>query len=174
LGGGLAATAGLLLTACSGQKALRIKVRSGAKVTRTDVPALNVLLDVEHYAIAAYAAGIPLLHKPQSDAAVQFLAQELAHTVQLSELIRRAGGKPNRPHASYDLGHPRSAEDVLALLKHLERAQLGAYLEAIPRLSGGPVRAAVASIFANEAQHLAMLRWQTGEAPAPAALVTAS
>jgi hypothetical protein len=63
---------------------------------------------------------------------------------------------------------------VLALLKRLEQAQLRAYLDAIPQLSGGKVRAAVAAIYANDAQHLALLRWQTGEAPAPAALVTGS
>jgi hypothetical protein len=143
-------------------------------VPRSDATALNALLDVEHYAVAGYAAGIPLLHEPQAKAAVQFLAQELAHTVQLSDLIKRAHGKPNRPAASYDLGHPRSSEDVLALLKRLEQAQLRAYLDAIPQLSGGKVRAAVAAIYANDAQHLALLRWQTGEAPAPAALVTGS
>jgi Ferritin-like domain len=176
LGGGAAAASAALLSACSGSKPLREVVRGRGKVTRADVEPLNALLDVEHYAIAAYAAGVPLLrpHSLPAKAAVQFLAQELAHAVQLSDLIRQAHAKPHRPRSTYALGHPRGEQDVLALLKRLEQAQLRAYLDAIPRLSGGPLRAAVAAIFANDAQHLAVLRWQTGEAPAPSALVTAS
>jgi hypothetical protein len=174
LAGGPAAATAALISACAGAKPLREKVRGGAKVSPSDVEPLNALLDVEHHAITAYAAGIPLLHPPQSKAAVQFLAQELAHASQLSDLIRHARHKPNRPRASYDLGNPRGPADVLALLKRLEQAQLAAYLEAIPRLSEGRVRAAVSAIFANDAQHLAMLRWQSGESPAPAARVTGS
>jgi hypothetical protein len=170
----VAATATVLLSGCAGSKPLRIRVRNGARAAPEDVEPLNALLDLEHYAIAAYAAGIPFLDHPQSKAAVQFLAQELAHAVQLSDLIRHAHGKPIRARASYDLGHPRGPADVLALLKRLEHAQLSAYVEAIPRLSGGPVRAAVASIFANDAQHLAMLRWQTGETPVPSPFVSGS
>jgi hypothetical protein len=172
-GAGAAVTA--LLSGCSGgHRALREKVRGSAKVPKADIPALNALLDVEHYAIAAYAAGGPLLHAPQSTAATQFLAHELAHALQLSDLIHQAGAEPRRPRASYDLGHPRTADDVVALLKRLERLQIRTYLETIPRLSGGRVRAAMAAILANDAQHLAMLRWQAGGPPAPAALVTGS
>src|SRR5205807_1934350 len=87
LTGGSAAATAALLTACAGAKALRERVRAGGKVTPADVEPLNALLDLEHYAIAAYAAGIPLLHPPQSTAAVQFLAQELAHASQLTDLI---------------------------------------------------------------------------------------
>jgi bacterioferritin (cytochrome b1) len=143
-------------------------------VARADVEPLNELLDVEYYAIAAYAAGIPLLHGLQSEATIQFLAQEMAHSVQLEDLIHQAGGTPNRPKVSYDLGHPRTGDEVVALLQHVERTQLRVYLDTLPHLSGGKIRSAVAAIFANEAQHLAMLRWQTGQAPVPAALVNGS
>jgi hypothetical protein len=155
---------------------LREKVAGGGKVSKADVEPLNDLLDVEHYAIAAYAASVPLLqpHSPQAKAAAQFLAQELAHSVQLTDLIHRARGKPRRAQASYDLGHPRGPADAVALLKEAERVQLHAYLGTIPRLSGSGSRFAAASIMANDAQHLAMLRWQSGQAPAPAALVTGS
>jgi hypothetical protein len=174
LAGGAVAAAAELLSGCGG-KPLREKVRGAGKVSSADFAPLNACLDAEHYAIAAYAAGIPLLHSQQSKvAAEQFLAQELAHAVQLSDLIRSGRGKPNRPRASYDLGHPRGPDDVLALLKRLEDAQLTTYLKTIPRLSAGELRGAVAAIFANDAQHLAMLRWQTGETPVPSALVTGS
>jgi rubrerythrin len=171
---GAGVTGAALLGGCGGGGPLREKVRSGARVSRADVEPLNTLLDVEHYAIAAYAAGIPLLHDPQAKSTIQFLAQEMAHSVQLGDLIRQAGGKPHLPKISYDLGHPRAAAEVLDLLQHVERTQLRVYLDVLPRLSAGKTRSAVVSIFANEAQHLAMLRWQTGHAPAPEALVTGS
>lgn len=141
-------------------------------MAKSDLEPLQSLLDVEHYAVAAYAAGIPLLHQTQAKAGEQFLAQELAHTVQLSDLIKRVKGKPHRPAASYDLGQPRNAIDVLALLKRIEEMQIRAYLETIPRLEGNGSRKVAVSIMANDAQHLAMVRWEMGEAPVPAALVS--
>jgi hypothetical protein len=169
---GVAGAAAALISACSGSGPLRQQVRRSAKVSRKDVPTLNRLLDVEHNAVEGYAAGIPLLHGDVEKTAQRLLAQELAHTVQLSDLILGAGGKPVRPRASYDLGNPRDAHQVLAMVKRLEQEQLSAYLDAIPRLSTGGVRSAVAAIYANDAQHLAMLRWQTGEFPVPHALAT--
>ena len=176
LTGGAAAATAALLSACSGAKPLREKVAAGGKVSKADIEPLNTLLDVEHYAIAAYAGGFQLLRprSPESKAAAQFLSQELAHSVQLTDLIHRVRGKPRRAQASYDLGHPQGPADVIALLKRIEQEQLRVYLSTIPQLSGSGSRSAAASIMANDAQHLAMLRWQTGQAPAPAALVTGS
>ena len=66
--------------------------------------------------------------------------------------------------ASYRLGKPANDSDVLELLHGLERAQINAYLAAIPKLSPGPVRAAVSSILANDAQHIAIIRAGLGAA----------
>jgi Ferritin-like domain len=171
LAAGASGAGALLLASCAGSKPLRVKVRSGSKVLPADIEILNGLLDLEHYAIAAYTAGIPLLRRPALKAAQQFLGQEFAHAGALTDLVKQAGGKANKSRASYDLGHPRSTADVLALLARLERAQLTAYVEMIPHLSFGRVRSAVAAIFANDAQHLAVLRSLAGRAPVPAAFV---
>lgn len=168
--GGSVAAAGLI-AACSGSKPLRLQVRSGAKVQPGDVAVLNELLDLEHHTIAAYTAGLPLLHPPAVKAAKQFLGQELAHAQSLSDLIRQAGGKPNRPRANYDLGHPATETQVLELLRGLEGAQLTAYVEMIPDLSPGQLRSAVVAIFANDAQHLSVIRAQLRQAPIPSAFV---
>jgi hypothetical protein len=168
----VAGAGAIVLAGCTGSTALRVKVRNGATVAPSDIGILNGLLDLENYAIAAYAAGIPLLHRPAARAAKQFLGQELAHAAALSDLVKRAHGKPSLPRAGYDLGHPGTALEVLALLHRLERAQLAAYLEMIPRLSGGRIRSAAAAIFANDAQHVSVLRSHLGLAPVPAALVT--
>jgi hypothetical protein len=168
--GGGAAVA--LLAGCSGSKPLRVRVRNGASVHGRDVAILDTLLDLEQHAIAGYTAGIPLLDRPTAKAAQQFLSQELAHSQALSDLIRRAGGKPQKPRTSYDLGHPTTNAQVLALLRDLENAQLSAYVQMIPQLTPGRLRSAVAAICANDAQHLAVLRQQLGQNPVPSAFVT--
>jgi len=170
--GASVAGAGSVAFAGCGSSSLRVKVRNGAKVAPGDIEILNGLLDLEHHAIAGYAAGIPLLRPPAARAAKQFLAQELAHALALSDLVKRAGAKARKPSASYDLGDPRTGAEVLALLHRLERAQLTAYLEMIPALSPGRVRSAVAAIFANDAQHVSVLRAHLGRAAVPAAFVT--
>jgi bacterioferritin (cytochrome b1) len=124
----------------------------------TDVQLLNRALDLELEAIAAYTAGIPLLSRKDHDAAQQFLTQELSHAGELAGLIKQAGGKPNKPKQGYDFGRPQSRTDVLRLLHTLERAEVAGYLKAISVLSPGPVRAAVAAILANDAQHVVVLR----------------
>lgn len=159
-------TLAAVLAGC-GSKPLRIKVGGSARASASDIEALNGLLALEHYAVAAYTAGIPLLNPLQTKAAKQFLGQELAHTVELSDLIKRARGKAAKPKARYDLGRPHSAADVLALLKRAEEAQLNAYLAVIPRLSGGRLRSTVSAIYANDAQHLAVVRSHLGQPAVP-------
>jgi hypothetical protein len=162
----------LALAGCGGSR-LREQVRGGTDVAAADVGILNGLLDLEYHAIAAYSAGIPLLHPADGGrAAKQFLGQELAHAVALQDLVRKAKGKPAKPRASYDLGSPRNAQEVLLVLHKLENDQLTAYLEMIPLLAPGKVRSAVAAIFANDAQHIAVLRSRLGQAPVPQPIVT--
>jgi hypothetical protein len=164
----------MLLDACGGSsistRSLLHKLPPPAR--STDVEILNRLLDLEYRTVAAYTAGTPLLNKRQAKAAQQFLQQELSHAGELSGLVKEAGAKPLKQRSSYQLGSPGSGRDVLRLLHALEIAQLRAYLEAIPTLSPGPVRAVIASILANDAQHVSVLRAALGEAPLPAALVT--
>jgi hypothetical protein len=127
-----------------------------------DLSILSRGLDLEHQAIAAYTAGIPLLKGRQQAAAKRFLDQELSHAGELAGLIKQAGGKFSKPGPSYELGHPRDPSDVMRLLARLEQAQLSWYLTTIASLTPGSVRAAVASVLANDAQHLAVLRSMSG------------
>jgi Ferritin-like domain len=156
-----------VLSGC-GNKALREKIRDGARVPAVDIPTLNALLNIENYAIAAYASAIPLLGASAQLIGKQFLSHELAHAVELTDLVKQAGGKPGKPAASYSLGNPRNERQALALLQTAERTQLHAYLAIIPGLSSGRIRAVVATIFANDAQHLAVLRQQLDQ-PLPGA-----
>ena len=137
-----------------------------------DVKILNAALDLERRTVAAYTAGIPLLTRPQAKTARQFLNEELQHTGELLSLIKTAGGIPIPRAGSYDLGHPRDGAAVIELLHQLETTQIARYLAAIPKLSPGPLRAAVASILSSDAQHIAILRLTQGLTPVPSAFVT--
>lgn len=139
-----------------------------------DAAIFNALIDAEYVVAAAYIAGIPLLSDHNLRAAKHFLVQEVAHVQQLSNLVGVAHGVPRGPRASYDLGHPRSQTEVMELIHHAEQGVARAYLDAIPKLTPGAARAAAASILANEAQHVSIVRRNLGLDPVPSAVLTAA
>lgn len=162
----------MLLAGCGRTSSHARISRVPPAVRDADVEALNRVLDLEHETIAAYTAGIPLLTGASRSAAQRFLGQELSHAGELSRLVRQAGGRAHRPQPSYDLGAPRNGDDILALLRRLEGDQIAAYIDVLPSLSPGAVRATLASILANEAQHISILRGALRREPAPSAFVT--
>ncbi len=168
---GAGAAGGALVVAGCGTRSLRSRVKKGAKVVPADVGVLNQLLALEYYAVAAYTAGIPFLPHPEHKSAKQFLGQEVTHASTLAGLIKQAGGKPVDPAPNYDLGRSREP-DIIALLHRLEAEQLQAYIQLIPALTKGKLRATAAAIMANDAQHLAVLRQQQGQAPIPSPFAT--
>ena len=176
VGAGLAGGAALLLTACGGSHSSSSQATSttssGPVPDSLDAVLLNHLLDLEHMGIAAYTAGIPLLSPSGRKEGQLFLTQELAHAGELGGLVKQAGGKPHKGRETYNLGHPRTEEDVLTLLHGIERSQINAYLDAIPKVSLGSTRAALAAMLANDAQHISVLRLSLGRRPIPTALVT--
>jgi hypothetical protein len=175
-GSALAAGAALGLAGCGGNKHVpRQAVKTAPRhIRRRDVRLLNAALALERRTIAAYTAGIPLLEHRDQKAAKQFLNEELQHTGELLGLIKAADGIAPPRADSYDIGHPRDAAGVLALLHELERAQIAGYVKAVSKLSPGPVRAAVASILCNDAQHISFIRLMQGTTPVPSAFVTGS
>ena len=60
------------------------------------------------------------------------------------------------------------------MVHSLEALQISHYLQWIPRLEPGPVRAAVASILTVDAEHLTMMRVLEGQDPVPGPFVTGS
>jgi hypothetical protein len=143
-------------------------------VKAVDAAIFNSLINAEYAVAAAYIAGIPLLSDHNLRAAKHFLVQEVAHITQLSNLVNVAHGVPHGPRPSYDLGHPRNQTQVLELIHRTEEMTVRVYLDAIPKLSPGPPRAAAASILANEAQHISIIRRNLGLDPVPDAVVTAT
>lgn len=169
-GAAAAGAAGLALGACGGPTHHHPK--SSAHVASEDVALLLSLYNLERKTIAAYEAGIPLLSRAAAKDAEQFLGQEESHAGELSGLLKKVKVKaPPLYGGAYTLGHPRTETQVLKLFDRLENQQLAAYLDAIPRLSTGPVRSAAAAIFANDAQHVMVLRVHMHRPPDSAAFV---
>jgi len=166
-----AALAGAVLAGC-GSQSIRAEVQNSRPVLHSDVALLNHLLHLEHVAIAAYTAGIPLLAPATHKAGQLFLNDEISHAGDLAGLVRAAGGKPIKPAPSYALGHPRTSQEVLKLLHDVENAQIAAYVDAIAVLRPGTLKQQVASILANDAQHIAVVRAALGEPAIPSAFVT--
>jgi rubrerythrin len=165
--------AGVIVLAGCSSRSQKAEVQAlPAAAQNLDVAVLNRSLDLEYEAIAAYTAGIPLLGGRPKEAAKRFLNQELSHSGELAGLVKQAGGKPHKPKPMYNLGQPRDDRGVLSLLHEIEQRELRLYLQAVTQVSPGSVRAAVAAMLANDAQHLAILRSSLKLDPIPSAFVT--
>jgi hypothetical protein len=175
-GAALAGGAALGLAACGGHQPIGTKAvkKLPPSVMRRDIEILTQALELERRTVTAYVAGMPLMPHSQVKTFRQFLNEELQHTGELISLIKAAGGKATARADSYQLGRPRDAAGVLTLLHQLEASQVAGYLQALPRLSPGPVRAAVSSILTVDAQHISMLRLAQGLTPVPSPFVTGS
>jgi hypothetical protein len=170
LSGVSAAGAGAVLAGC-GSTTPSATTLSGS-VLQGDLHLLQRLIRVEYYAVGAYVAAIPLLSGNDVLTTQQFLNQDLSHIEDLAAIVRQTGVKPYATGQEYALGHPKNRTEALELLHRAEQATLRAYLDAIPQLSPGVVKATAASLFANDAQHASTIRSQLGLPPVPEAVVT--
>ena len=136
-----------------------------------DVEILNSALDLELMAVAAYKAGAARLKGDVLQVGKLFLEQEQEHADGLTAAIEDAGGRANRAKSSYDFPELRSQTDVLRFAIDLENTAIAAYIDALPKLGEGDLRATAAAIIANEAEHVAVLLGALGEEQVPDAFV---
>jgi rubrerythrin len=173
LAGGPAAA----LAACGGGGA---KQRTETTVSTTqaqgDAAVLNATLELEHTAIAAYEIGTKLLTGRARAAAADFLAHEREHAAALARAISRLGAQPvaQRPTSAYAAGFPplRDANDFLEFALDVENTAVAAYLDSMAALNTDPLRAEVASIMTNEAEHMAVVYGLLRRPQVPNAFVT--
>jgi rubrerythrin len=137
-----------------------------------DVELLNVAVDLEHRAVAAYKAVAGTASGAALRAIKLVLEQEQEHVDGLAAAIRDLGGTPNRARHSYELPRWRSQAQALRFAIALEDDAIAAYIDALPKLTDRDLRATATSILTNEAEHIALLRGALGEPQVPAAFVT--
>jgi rubrerythrin len=170
-GAGITFAAGApgLLAACGGDD-------EGGSTTAqpgsADIAVLNTALDIEYTAVAVYTAGAPLLRGQVAALGRQFREQEQEHAAALVQAIKQLGGTPNRPRASYAIPRLVSQTGALRFITDFEMTAVGAYLDALPKLSDPPLRATAAAILTNEAEHIAVLLGALDKPQAPQAFVT--
>jgi rubrerythrin len=180
IGGAVAAAGTVVLAGCGGSSG-SVRTDSTAGQTGTsgtddtsprDVELLATALELERRTIDAYVACIPLLSKTNAKAAVVWLSAEIQHTGELIALIKQAGGKPAPRANSYELGRmPSNQAQALALLASFEQLQISYYVRTIAQLQLATARAAVSTILASDAQHIALLRLVQGKPAVPSAFV---
>jgi len=166
----VAGSSAIFLSAC-GDEASTPGPAGPDESDEADVEILNSALDLELMAVAAYKAGAAQLRGEVLQVGKLFLEQEQEHADGLASAITDAGGKPNRAKASYDFPALRSQTDVLRFAVDLENTAIAAYIDALPKLGKGDLRATAAAIVANEAEHVSVLLDALGEDPVPFAFV---
>jgi len=138
----------------------------------SDVNVLNSALDLEHQAVAAYSQALKVLRGENLRAARTVLNQERAHVTALQHAIRGLGARPNEARSDYNFPRLTDEDAVLRFATQLENDTISNYIDALPRLNTPELRGQVASIFATEAEHLAVLNGALKERSAPTAFVT--
>ena len=164
--------AAALVAACGDSTTTPNVVTGPDESDEADVEILNGALDLELMAVAAYKAGAGRLRGRALEFGKTFLDHEQEHADALSGAIEDAGGRPNRAKSSYEFPELRTQSDVLRFAVDLENTAIAAYIDALPKLSQGDLRATIAGIITNEAEHLAVLLDTLGRDPVADALVT--
>jgi rubrerythrin len=172
------ATVGALIGGCGG---------TGNPATKDekakDAEILNVAIGQELTLIDAYRRGGALLDDPELRAVMRrYVAQEQEHIDGLTKSMRGLGGKVEAEAEELDYSEVKTANDYLLFVYRLTSSQLTHFLEDVTQLSTPAPQSFAASIAANEAQHLVVIRqalgaglldavpdaFDTGEVPPPA------
>jgi hypothetical protein len=154
---------------------------SGSSDKERDVRTLNEILGRQLAAVAAYAEVLPTLHGPDLAAAQQFRAQEQEHVDATTKTLRGIGGEADPAPETIEADNLTTRAESLEFLYEMESATLDAELGAVGKLTVDWPRPLLASMAANNAQHLVRLRqalgakpletvpsaFETGEIPAP-------
>jgi rubrerythrin len=171
LGGSAAAIA-----ACGGGKKQDTETTVSTTQAQGDAAVLNAALELEYTAIAAYEIGIGMLKGRALADAREFLAHEREHAAALTRAVADLGTEPVKPRAktAYAAGFPRikSATDFLDFALDIESTAVAAYLDSLAALNTDPLRAEMASIMTNEAEHLAVISGLLRRPQVPNAFVT--
>jgi rubrerythrin len=144
-----------------------------------DAAILEAAIGLEQTAVFAYKAAADSGKLGKATAvATLFAKQEQEHADALIQALEGLGGKaPAKPKGVEDVeGLAKAAggdaTDILNYAVEIETMAVGAYYDAHGKLKTPELLSAGASIMANEAQHLVVLRQALKKNPSPDAFVT--
>jgi ferritin-like protein len=131
-----------------------------------DAETLNRILTRQLAAIDAYDRSIPALNGAERAMAIEFRAQEQEHADAIVKALRGIGGvaEPDEEE-EIEANGLRSEADHLVFLYEVESATIDDELNAISNLTAPWIRPLMATIVANQAQHLVLLRRALGAKP---------
>jgi rubrerythrin len=165
-GTGAAGALGVLLSGCGGGTTAANEARNlygqASEERNADAAMLDAALEIELSLAALYAAIEPRVPRAPRALVRRIAAQEHAHAQSLRKAIQGLGGVPTALPAK-PVGAPRNAGDALGVAVREENRAIAFYVDALPKLSAdNKLRAPLASIMTNEAEHLTLLAQALG------------
>ena len=178
LAAGLAATA---LAACGGASGGGGGGASATAEKERDAKLLNDVLGRQLAVVATYERVLPLLHGADLETARQFRTQEQEHADATTKTLRGLGADAEPREETIEANELKTRADALEFLYEMESATIDFELGTVGKLNGGSPRPLIASMAANQAERLVLLRqalgakklaaipsaFETGELPAP-------
>jgi len=169
-------TAGGALVATSSIPLL-LAVRDAFAAESGDAEILGKAIHIEQLAVLAYESAISggLLSARSEAVFSRFRDHEQQHADALTTALTDLGGTPPEPATVTDvdgLDGLKSQADVARFAIGFETAAVAAYVDAQRKLVDGKLLQSFASIMANEAQHLVVLRGLAGAEAVPNAFET--
>ena len=162
----------VFLSACGSDQDLKDEQEQLADTPEEDVAILNDALSLELTAVEAYTQALPLLQGAVAAVGASFRDQEREHVAAIERAITDLGGRPTKVVQEFDLSDVRTQDEALQFANNLENVAIAAYVDSIPKLSSGDLRATAAQIVANEAEHVTVLQAALGNPPVASAFVT--
>jgi rubrerythrin len=127
-----------------------------------DAEIMNVALSQELTLVQVYRHSLPLLRGEARALARRFLAQEQEHINGITKVLRGLQAPAEGEAEEVDYSDVKSDEDALLQLYEITGLQLHHYIDDVAHLETIAPRSLVATMAANEAQHLVVLRQLLG------------
>jgi Ferritin-like domain len=130
-----------------------------------DVRVLNEILARQLAAVDAYGEALPALRGRELALARRFRAQEQEHVDATTKTLRGLDGEADPPAETIETDELRTPAEAMHLLYELESATIDAELSAVGKLTIGWPRPLIASMAANQAQRVVLIRRALGAGP---------
>jgi hypothetical protein len=130
-----------------------------------DVGVLNEILARQLAAVEAYGEALPALRGAELATAREFRSQEQEHVDATTKTLRGLDGEADPPAETIEADDLKTRRDALTFLYELESATIDAELNAVGKLTIGWPRPLIASMAANQAQRLVLIRRMLGAEP---------